>query len=213
MPIKGVLFDLDGTLIDTNELIFQSFEYALDTVLHTSVSRDLLTFTFGKPLQQIMQELGGPQAEPLRQAFVDYTLAHEEQITLFPGAEEALRQLKALGIGTALVTSRLYRGAKRDLDLFQLADYFDVFVTPESTQYHKPHPEPAQKALAALQLAPEQAIFVGDSVHDLQCGKAAGCKTAVVRYSLFNAEELLLHKPDYLLDCLLDLVPIVKEQG
>ena len=169
--------------------------------MHTSVSRDLLTFTFGKPLQQIMQELGGPQAEPLRQAFVDYTLAHEDQIALFPGAEEALRQLKALGIGTALVTSRLYRGAKRDLDLFQLADYFDVFVTPESTQYHKPHPEPAQKALAALQLAPEQAIFVGDSGHDLQCGKAAGCKTAVVRYSLFNTEELLLHKPDYLLDC------------
>lgn len=213
MPIKGVLFDLDGTLIDTNELIFQSFEYALDTVLHTSVSRDLLTFTFGKPLQQIMQELGGPQAEPLRQAFVDYTLAHEDQIALFPGAEEALRQLKALGIGTALVTSRLYRGAKRDLDLFQLADYFDVFVTPESTQYHKPHPEPAQKALAALQLAPEQTIFVGDSGHDLQCGKAAGCKTAVVRYSLFNTEELLLHKPDYLLNSLLDLVPIVKEQG
>lgn len=210
MPIKGILFDLDGTLIDTNELIFQSFEYALDTVLHTSVPRHLLTFTFGKPLQQIMQELGGPQAEPLRQAFVEYTLAHEDQISLFPGVEEALRQLKALGIGTALVTSRLYRGAKRDLDLFQLAEYFDVFITPESTQHHKPHPEPAQKALAALQLAPRQAIFVGDSSHDLQCGKAAGCQTAAVRYSLFHPEELLLQKPDYLLDSLLELVTIVE---
>lgn len=210
MPIKGVLFDLDGTLIDTNELIFQSLEYALDTVLHTSVPRHLLTFTFGKPLQQIMQELGGPQAEPLRQAFVEYTLAHEDQISLFPGVEDALRQLKALGISTALVTSRLYRGAKRDLDLFQLAGYFDVFITPESTQHHKPHPEPAQKALAALQLAPQQAIFVGDSSHDLQCGKAAGCQTAAVRYSLFHPEELLLQKPDYLLDSLLELVTIVE---
>ena len=210
MPIKGVLFDLDGTLIDTNELIFQSFEYALDTVLHTSVPRHLLTFTFGKPLQQIMQELGGPQAEPLRQAFVEYTLAHEDQISLFPGVEDALRQLKALEIGTALVTSRLYRGAQRDLDLFQLAGYFDVFITPESTQHHKPHPEPAQKALAALQLAPQQTIFVGDSSHDLQCGKAAGCQTAAVRYSLFHPEELLLQKPDYLLYSLLELVAIVE---
>jgi len=209
MAIQGILFDLDGTLINTNELIFQSFEYALDTILHTSVSRERLTLTFGQPLQQIMDELGGAQSDLLRQAFVDYTLAHEDQITLFPGVEETLCQLKALNIGTALVTSRLYPGAKRDLDLFHLAHYFDAFITPESTQQHKPHPEPAQKALEALQLLPQQAIFVGDSSHDLQCGKAAGCKTAAVRYSLFQPEKLLQCQPDYMLGTLLELLPII----
>ena len=71
MKIQGILFDLDGTLLNTNELNFQSFEYALDAVLHTTVSRDILTQTFGKPLQSIMQELGGPQWQELRQAFLD----------------------------------------------------------------------------------------------------------------------------------------------
>lgn len=63
MKIQGILFDLDGTLLNTNELNFQSFEYALDAVLHTTVSRDILTQTFGKPLQSIMQELGGPNGK------------------------------------------------------------------------------------------------------------------------------------------------------
>ena len=62
MTLQGVLFDLDGTLINTNELIFQSYDYALDKVLHTNLPRNVLTDTFGKPLQQIMQELGGAQA-------------------------------------------------------------------------------------------------------------------------------------------------------
>ncbi|MGM9525527.1 MAG: HAD-IA family hydrolase [Peptococcaceae bacterium] len=211
MTLRGVLFDLDGTLINTNELIFQSYDYALDKVLHTSLPRTALTDTFGKPLQQIMQELGGAQAEPLREAFVAYTLAHEDQITLFPHVKETLMQLKASGIGIALVTSRLYRGAIRDLNLFDLVPYFDAFITPEATQKHKPHPEPAQKAAAALHLDPEQVIFVGDSSHDLQCGRNAGCRTAVVSYSVFPQNELLKCQPHYIIDDLLELVEIVQK--
>ena len=211
MTLQGVLFDLDGTLINTNELIFQSYDYALDKVLHTNLPRNVLTDTFGKPLQQIMQELGGAQAEPLREAFVAYTLAHEDQITLFPHVEETLIQLKASGIDVALVTSRLYQGALRDLNLFELVPYFDAIITPEATQKHKPHPEPAQKAAAALHLHPHQVIFVGDSSHDLQCGRSAGCQTAVVSYSVFPQNELLQCQPHYIIDDLLELVEIVQK--
>ncbi len=211
MAIKGILFDLDGTVIDTNELIFRSFEYALDHVLHTSLPREILRNTFGKPLQQIMQEMGGEQAQQLRQAFVDFSIAHENDIYLFPGVEETLQQLKALNIGTAIVTSRLYRSALRDLHQFELETYFDVFVTPEATEKHKPNPEPALKALEQLQIEPHQAIMVGDSSLDLLCGRQAGCKTAAVRYSLFSQEELLQHQPDYMIDNLLNLIPLIQE--
>lgn len=209
MAIKAILFDLDGTVINTNELIFQSFEYALETVLHTSLSRDILRTTFGKPLAQIMQEMGGEQAQELRKAFVDYSIAHENDIYLFPGVEKALKELKALNIKTAVVTSRLYRSALRDLHQFELEKYFDVFITPEATEKHKPNPEPALKALEQLGTEPHEAIMTGDSVLDLLCGKQAGCKTAAVRYSLFPLEELLEYQPDYVIDTLQDLVPLV----
>ena len=209
MAIKAILFDLDGTVINTNELIFQSFEYALETVLHTSLSRDILRTTFGKPLAQIMQEMGGEQAQELRKAFVDYSIAHENDIYLFPGVEKALKELKALNIKTAVVTSRLYRSALLDLHQFELEKYFDVFITPEATEKHKPNPEPALKALEQLGTEPHEAIMTGDSVLDLLCGKQAGCKTAAVRYSLFPLEELLEYQPDYVIDTLQDLVPLV----
>ena len=209
MAIKGILFDLDGTVINTNELIFQSFEYALENVLHTTISRDILRTTFGKPLAQIMEEMGGSQAQELRKAFVDYSIAHETDIYLFPHVEDALKELKARNIGTAVVTSRLYRSALRDLHQFELEKYFDVFITPEATEKHKPNPEPALKALEILSIKPQEAIMVGDSGLDLLCGKQAGCKTAAVRYSLFPEEELAQHQPDYILDSLLDLLPLV----
>ena len=209
MAIKAILFDLDGTVINTNELIFQSFEYALETVLHTSLSRDILRTTFGKPLAQITQEMGGEQAQELRKAFVDYSITHENDIYLFPGVEEALKELKALNIKTAVVTSRLYRSALRDLHQFELEKYFDVFITPEATEKHKPNPEPALKALEQLGTEPHEAIMTGDSGLDLLCGKQAGCKTAAVRYSLFPLEELLEYQPDYVIDTLQDLVPLV----
>jgi pyrophosphatase PpaX len=209
MAIKGILFDLDGTVINTNELIFQSFEYALENVLHTTLSRDVLRTTFGKPLAQIMEEMGGNQAQELRKAFVEYSIAHETDIYLFPHVEDALKELKARNIGTAVVTSRLYRSALRDLHQFELEKYFDVFITPEATEKHKPNPEPALKALELLGIKPQEAIMVGDSGLDLLCGKQAGCKTAAVRYSLFPEEELAQHQPDYMLDSLLDLLPLV----
>ena len=209
MAIKGILFDLDGTVINTNELIFQSFEYALENVLHTTISRDILRTTFGKPLAQIMEEMGGSQAQELRKAFVDYSIAHETDIYLFPHVEDALKELKARNIGTAVVTSRLYRSALRDLHQFELEKYFDVFITPEATEKHKPNPEPALKTLEILGIKPQEAIMVGDSGLDLLCGKQAGCKTAAVRYSLFPEEELAQHQPDYMLDSLLDLLPLV----
>ena len=209
MAIKGILFDLDGTVINTNELIFQSFEHALKNVLHTTISRDILRTTFGKPLAQIMEEMGGNQAQELRKAFVDYSIAHETDIYLFPHVEDALKELKVRNIGTAVVTSRLYRSALRDLHQFELEKYFDVFITPEATEKHKPNPEPALKALEMLGIKPQEAIMVGDSGLDLLCGKQAGCKTAAVRYSLFPEEELAQHQPDYMLNSLLDLLPLV----
>lgn len=209
MQIKGIFFDMDGTLIDTNELIFQSYDYALHKVLHASYPREHLVDTFGKPLKQIMEELGGAHAEELRHAFLEYSLAHEDQLRLFPQVRETLQWLKEQHIAMAIVSSRLRKGVLRDLALFGLDGYFDVFITPESTDKHKPHPDPAHKAAEALQLATGETLFVGDSPYDLRCGRDAGCKTAVVSYSLFPAADIDVCSPDYTLQTLADLQSIL----
>ena len=211
MPIKAVLFDLDGTLIDTSDLIFRSFESALDTVLHTQIPREELLWTFGRPLEQIMKSLGGERADELLKAFRAYSISHETDINLFPQVQETLAYLRAKGIKTAIVTSRIRPSTMRDLEILQVElALFDAIITPESTIEHKPHPAPALKAMELLGVSPEETIMIGDSMHDLQCGRQAGCRTAFVQYSMVPQEELRAQNPDYSVASLSDLIDILK---
>ena len=210
MNCKAVLFDLDGTLINTSDLIFRSFEYALDTVLHTQMPREDLLWTFGRPLSMIMDTLGGEKADELLAAFREYSIAHETDIFLFPHVTETLEALRAKGIKTAIVTSRIYVSTMRDMEILNLnPNLFDAIITPESTVEHKPHPAPALKALELLGVTPEDAIMIGDSVHDLKCGRDAGCKTAFVTYSMQPHEELKACNPDYSVDALSELTSLL----
>ncbi|MBO5428573.1 MAG: HAD hydrolase-like protein, partial [Peptococcaceae bacterium] len=86
---------------------------------------------------------------------------------------------------------------------------FDVIITPESTIEHKPHPAPALKAIELLGVSPEETIMIGNSMHDLQCGRQAGCRTAFVQYSMVPHQELLACNPDYSFEKLSDIITIL----
>ncbi|MBQ2994447.1 MAG: HAD-IA family hydrolase, partial [Peptococcaceae bacterium] len=119
--------------------------------------------------------------------------------------------LRAKEIKTAIVTSRIRPSTMRDLEILQLNPaLFDAIITPESTIEHKPHPAPALKAIELLGVSPEETIMIGDSVHDLQCGREAGCLTAFVQYSMVPQEELRAQNPDYSVASLSDLIDILK---
>lgn len=210
--IKAILFDLDGTLINTNNLIMQSFKYAFSKHLDVEVKEEEIATYFGEPLLKSMERHDANNAELMVNTFRQFNESkHDELAEAFEGVKEALEELKTSGFKLAVVTSKRRKMAERGLKLFNMLDYFDNVVTPEDTEKYKPDGEPASKACELLKVLPEESLMVGDSHNDILCGKNAGCKTCIVKYSILPLEELMKFKPDYIVDSLLDIIKLIKK--
>src|SRR5690606_2854462 len=103
------------------------------------------------------------------------------------------------GVPLAIVTSRLKESTLRGIELCGLVDLFPEVVTPEDVTHAKPHPEPVLRALERLGVAAEEALFVGDSPHDMAAGRAAGTRTAAALWGPFPHDVLLAERPDHVL--------------
>lgn len=210
MPkIRSVLFDLDGTLIDTNRLVIESFQYTLKRHLGREVPVTEIVSTFGQPLIEGLRRFSPEKAEEMLQTYRSYNEArHDATTTLVPGVCETLSALKKAGLSLAVVTSKRRVLAMRGLRLFNLEDYMEAIVTLEDTVRHKPEPDPVLKALALLRVNPDEALMVGDSPLDLASARAAGTYTAAALWSALPRDILLAEKPDFVLTKITELLPI-----
>lgn len=151
MKTACVLFDLDGTLIDTNDLVLESLKYTIKTHLGAEIEDARLYKYFGQPLVNIMADLNAAMAEQMVDTYRRYNaLKHDDLVKLFPQVPETLEELKNRGIHTAVVTSKMKGMAVRGLEKFNLREYFDACIAFEDTERHKPDPEPILKALEVL---------------------------------------------------------------
>jgi pyrophosphatase PpaX len=125
---------------------------------------------------------------------------------------DAVREIKAAGLQTGLVTSKNRQGALRGLKLVGLEALMDVLVCADEVTNPKPHPEPVEKAVSLLGADPATTVYVGDSVHDMHSGRAAGVRTAAALWGPFGRAHLEQSKPDYWLDTPQDLVDLVREK-
>jgi pyrophosphatase PpaX len=209
--IKAILFDLDGTLINTNDLIIKSFKYAFKKHFNKDISREEVVKTFGEPLRDAMERYDKENADLLLSIFRSFNESnHDELASKFKGVEEGLKALKEMGIKLAIVTSKRKRMALRGLKLIDAYKYIDIMVCPEDTEKHKPLGDPALKACELLNILPKEAIMVGDSHNDILCGKNAGCKTCLVKYTALSLKDLMEYKPDYIIDSIENLTQICK---
>lgn len=207
--IKAILFDLDGTLIDTNELIIECFQYALKEHKDLEVPREDVIKTFGEPLIFAMQKYDEKNVEELLDLFrKQQEKRHDILATECTGVTEGIKALKEAGLRIALVTSKRRPMTERGLRLIGLDKYMEAVVTFEDTESHKPKGGPALKACELLGVKPEETIMVGDSHNDILCGKDAGCYTCLVRYTALPIEELMSYEPDFIIDGLSELVEI-----
>jgi pyrophosphatase PpaX len=211
--LSAALFDFDGTLVDTTEMIFQSMRHATTSVLgREDFTREELLANVGQPLPRQMEILDAEKAELLLEAYrAHHEEHHDALIGEFPGVDEALNRLRTAGVRIIVVTSKRRRSVEMALEKFPGLDLVvDLFVTMEDTTEHKPHPEPLLKGLELVGSVPrEKAVYVGDSPFDVQAAKAAGLRSVAVSWGAFSEDTLREAEPDHLvpdIDAVVDLL-------
>jgi len=202
MPHRFYLFDLDGTLIDSIDLIYRCYTHASLTHLGFSPENEVWRTGLGTPLREQFSAVCTDAAliEAMVVTYREYhNVHHDDSIRVYPGVAEVLDELSKSGLELAVVTSKLRRGAERGLRRAGLLDHFETIVSADEVSHPKPHPEPVEIALARLGGRPEDAVFIGDSPHDMASGRAAGVRTAGALWGPFAREELAAAAPDVFL--------------
>jgi pyrophosphatase PpaX len=211
--LSAALFDFDGTLVDTTEMIHQGMRHAASTVLgREDIPRETLLANVGQPLPRQMELIDAGRAELLLEA---YRRHHEENhdalIEEFPNIEKSLSRLRSAGVKVAVVTSKRQASVEMALKNFPgLRNVVDRFVTLEDTTEHKPHPEPLLKGLELLGGIPkDEGAYVGDSPFDVEAARAAGLTSVAVSWGAFSEDRLREAEPDHLVPDIASAVDVL----
>ena len=203
MSFGTFLFDLDGPLIDSIELILRSYRHTMRAHRGYEPPDDVWMGGLGTPLWVQFRLWSDDESEikAMVETYREYNLAHHDELVRpYDGVVEQVRRLDQAGKTLGLVTSKMRGGALRGLRVAGLENAFDVVVGADDVSHPKPHAEPVLLALAQAGKGPTDAVFIGDSRHDIECGRAAGVKTAAVLWGPFDRDHLEDLDPDYWLE-------------
>ena len=211
--VPAILFDLDGTLVDSIELIVSAAMNAFASRPGPSPSEEQIRNTIGRPLPTTFGPwlVDDDDLPFLIAKYREYQLEHHDRLTsAYEGIVDAVAGLDAAGCAMGIVTSKVGFMAERALTHVGLARYMRCIIASDSTTKHKPDPEPVLLALERLECAPSDALFVGDSPYDMQAARAAGVHALGVAWGAFSVHalhdagaEFILHRP-------VELLPYVK---
>ena len=206
--MKAVLFDMDGTILDTSDFVFSAVEYTL-TQHNLTITEEKLSQAKGMPLLDFYKYIFPDQDfELLRKTHHDYQQTRFDLGKLFPGVKKVLKKLKSEGVLIAAVSNRSTESVTKSFKLVKAYDFFDAIVTYEDVKNPKPHKDIPLKALELLGVDKKSAIMVGDTDADIQAGKNAGIKTVGVTYG-WMGEDIKKSKPDFVIDNIEELLKIV----
>lgn len=208
---KALLFDLDGTILNTNELIIESFLYVLGEKFPGKYSRETVIPFLGPPLFETFNGIDPALTVTLTASYHKWNLEkHDQMVAPFDGVVETLRQLKNEGYKLAIVSTKRREMIERGLQLMECETLFDTIVGFDDVTYTKPDPEPIQIALQRIDANKEDALMIGDNFHDIVGGQRAGVDTAAVAWSIKGEAFLATYNPTYMLHHMSELLDIAK---
>ena len=216
MLIKLIIFDLDGTLVDSSIDITNALNYAIEPYGLKLLTREDTIGLVGEGITRLIEKMllfAGKDSKKqvstdlqadITKRFLKYYTEHLLDYTReYPGARETLKQLG--GYKKAVISNKREILTRKTIDGLGLSQFFDVVIGSDTTPEKKPSPIPVLKALSEFNIKPEEAIIVGDSNLDIDAGKAAGVTTIAVSYG-YRPREVIAHA-DYIIDRLTDLIP------
>lgn len=210
MKVETILFDLDGTLIDTNELIIASFTYTVEKYGDRPYSREEIIEFIGPPLVDSLSKVNPDKVDEMIKAYREHNYAnHEKYVKAYPDVVETVRSLKDKGLKLAIVTTKIHHTAELGLKIAGMEGIFDVIIGLDDVENAKPHPEPVLSAIDQLKANPMSTLMVGDNYHDIEAGQNAGVQTAGVAWAIKGRETLEQYRPDYMLEKITDLYQII----
>ncbi len=207
-----IIFDLDGTLIDSKLDIAFSVNHTLASLSLEMLPVDTITSFVGKGVKNLLRQALGEYAhakfEPAIKIFRRHYGEHcLDKTVLYPSVKKTMESLG--GFKKVIVTNKPAQFAAPILKGLEIAHFFETVLGGDDVQQKKPAPEPVYFLLEKLNVRPDKAIVVGDSPLDMQMGKAAGIRTCAVTYGYGKKEDLSFEQPDYLIDDLFELIHLV----
>lgn len=209
MSIRTILFDLDGTLIDTNELIIASFTHTISQYSDRPYEREEILDFIGPPLRESLGKINPDRVEEMVETYRKHNIDnHDAYVKAYDGVVDTVTQLKEAGYRLGIVTTKMRNTVHMGLELTGLDGLFETVVTLDDVHNAKPHPEPIVKALDQLESKASEALMVGDNTHDIEAGQNAGTWTAGVAWTVKGREVLDRLNPDYMLTHMSELLEI-----
>jgi pyrophosphatase PpaX len=190
------IFDLDGTLADTINLIVESYQHAFRTVLGRQEDPDVIRSWIGRPLIGAFRDHSPEHADELYSTYLQWNADNTERlIRTYDGVIDVVGALRAAGVHVGIATSKRRESAQQAMDILGISPHVDVLVAMEDTDRHKPDPTPLLLALERMGRGSNGAVYVGDAVVDVLAGKAAGMDTLAVTWGAGLPETLHAVRP------------------
>lgn len=194
MKYQHIVFDLDGTLMDTERAILPSLRDTLLARTGKHYPEEELTFALGITGEDALKRLGVDDIDGALALWVDTMHRYQDAVTLFGGVQEVLKALRDSGVALGIVTSQTYEEFDHGFAPFGVSGYFQVAIRAEDTEEHKPAPAPLLKYMELSGARPEEVLYVGDSVYDSRCAQAAGADFALALWGTHDPAIPATHR-------------------
>ncbi|MEJ2613974.1 MAG: HAD-IA family hydrolase [Ignavibacteriaceae bacterium] len=207
---KGIIFDIDGTLTSTFDLIFASFNYVMKKYLNKNYTNEEIISLFGPTEDQILDRLCGENAEKAKEDYYNFYSENHHMADLYPGIKELLKFIRSKDVYLSIYTGKGRKAATITLKKLEIFDYFNLIISGDEVKEHKPSPEGIELFIDKFKLQKEKVLMIGDAPTDIKAARAAGVEIASVLWDSYSKEQVLKLKSDYFFHSVTELSEFIK---